>query len=196
MRKKPDLKKFFKEANRAFLNQDYKKALFYYSLILKQDPDNKEARIGALLSDLANEESDEATVLYDYYQSLKKEKNSDAEKIIEDIINSHDLTVEQISKFITEEDNEIEEGISYSDFKKHIENRGSFKRAFEDIMFSTKVIIYEKKDFLDFLEDLIENGFEEMALSYLEDATVLYPADTKIREIFEKIKPMNSHHEN
>jgi len=195
MRKKPNIKKFFKEANKAFLNQDFKKAIFYYSLILKQDPGNKEAKIGILLSDLAQEESDEATVLFDYYQTLKSEKNEDAEEIIEEVIKNHDLTLEQISKFLTQESDEIEDGISYSDFKKHIEYRGSFKRAFEDIMFSTKVIIYEKSDFLDFLNSLIENGFDDMALSYLEDATLLYPTDNKIREMLNKIKPINQHHD-
>ncbi|WP_281951947.1 hypothetical protein [Nitrosophilus kaiyonis] len=193
---KKEFKKLFSKANRAFLNGDYKKAIFYYSLILKQDPENREAKIGILLSDLATEENDEANVLYDYYYSLKKEKNKDAEKIIEDIINSHDTTLDQISKFINEDNEEFEEGISYKDFKKHIEYRGSFKRAFEDIMFSTKVIIHEKKDFLDFLEELIDNGYEEMAMSYLEDASSLYPTDTKIREMFEKIKPRIDHHEN
>lgn len=186
---KREINKLFKEANRAFLNGEYKRAIFYYSLILKKDPDNKEAKIGILLSDLATEESEEATVLYDYYYSLKNEKDKDAEKIIEEIINSHDLTMDQISKFLNDEPVEYEEGISYNDFKRHIEYRGNFKRAFEDIMFSTKVIIDDKKDFLDFLEDLIENGFEEMAINYLEDATALYPADMKIKELFEKIRP-------
>ncbi len=196
MRKGLSLKRLFKEANSAFLNGDYKKAIFYYSLILKQEPENKEAKIGILLSDLAQDESDEAIALYDYYQVLKKEKKSVAENIIEEMINSHDLTVEKISKFLEDEITEIEDGITYSDFKKHIENRGSFKRAFEDIMFSTRVIISQKEDFFDFLEGLIDNGFDEMALTYLEDATVLYPTDRKIRQILEKIKPVNNHHEN
>ncbi len=46
--------------------------------------------------------------------------------------------------------------------------RGSFRVAFEDIMFSTKVAIENKEDFYDFVTKLIDNGFENTAYTYLE----------------------------
>ena len=195
MRKK-ELKRLFSRANKAFLSGNYLKAIYYYSIVLKQDPNNKEAKIGILLSDFASEEKEEANALFDYYYALKKEKNKNAEKIIEDIINSRDNTLNVISKFINDDFEEFEYGISFKDFKKHVKYRGSFKRAFEDIMFSTKVIINEKRDFLDFLRQLIDNGYEDIAIGYLEDVSTMYPVDKKIREIFEKIKPKIKHYEN
>ena len=48
------------------------------------------------------------------------------------------------------------DAIKYEDFKKLIESRGSFRIAFEDIMFSTKVAIENKEDFFDFVDKLIE----------------------------------------
>ncbi len=195
MRKKYSKKMLLKKANKAFLNGEYKKAIFYFSLVLKQEPQNKEAKIGVLLSDIALEGNDDALSLYDYYLLLKEEKNERAEKIIEDLIETTDNNIEMITNIFNDNLIELEEGISYEDFKTLIKSRGSFKRAFEDIMFSTKVIISDKRDFFDFLEALIDNGFDKMALTYLEDASMLYPSDSKIFELFEKIKPVDIHND-
>jgi hypothetical protein len=56
------------------------------------------------------------------------------------------------------------DAIRYEDFKKLlIESRGSFRIAFEDIMFSTKVAIENKDDFYDFVTKLIDNDFNTTA---------------------------------
>ncbi|WP_200763205.1 hypothetical protein [Nitrosophilus alvini] len=187
----------FNKAVEYFMNGDYQNSLFCYSLILKEYPEDKEARIGALLCDMAMESATEAHALFDYYTVLKEEdEEGNAEEIIEDLIDSFNTDSEKINRLLKNTQNfdvDMEDGINYNDFKMLIEDRGSFRRAFEDIMFSTRVIIEEKKDFIDFLEQLIKNGFDEMALSYLEDAYTIYPADEKLQELFEKIKPMTNH---
>ncbi|MCD8477191.1 MAG: hypothetical protein LRY68_04160 [Sulfurospirillum sp.] len=81
-----------------------------------------------------------------------------------------------------------ENGIKYEDFLTLIESRGSFKEAFEDIMFSTKVIISKKEDFVDFLSKLIENGFREMSLNYLESAVTLFPNDEQLLSLIKKVQ--------
>ena len=81
-----------------------------------------------------------------------------------------------------------ENGIKYEDFMALIESRGSFKEAFEDIMFSTKVIISKKEDFVDFLAKLIENGFIEMSLNYLESAVTLFPNDEQLLLLIKKVQ--------
>jgi hypothetical protein len=82
---------------------------------------------------------------------------------------------------------DYENAISYEDFQSIVSQRGDFKRAFEDIMFSTKVIISEKKDFINFLESLVSNGFDEIALNYLESASSIFPSSKKIRDLFDKL---------
>ncbi|MBN2832720.1 MAG: tetratricopeptide repeat protein, partial [Campylobacterales bacterium] len=79
-------------------------------------------------------------------------------------------------------------GIKYEDFLTLIESRGSFKEAFEDIMFSTKVIISKKEDFVDFLSKLMENGFVEMSLNYLESAVTLFPNDEQLLSLIKKVQ--------
>ena len=54
-------------------------------------------------------------------------------------------------------------------------------------MFSTKVIITEKEDFVDFLDKLIEHGYTDMALSYLESALGAYPSDEPLRKLLKKL---------
>ena len=54
-------------------------------------------------------------------------------------------------------------------------------------MFSTRVIITEKEDFLDFLDKLIEHGFSEMALTYLENALSVYPTDKLLTKLLKKL---------
>jgi hypothetical protein len=82
---------------------------------------------------------------------------------------------------------ELEDGILYKDFKALIDEGESFKETFENIMFSTRVIITQKEDFVDFLENLIEHGFAEMALSYLENALSVYPSDILLRKLLRKL---------
>lgn len=187
MKKDNSNKTLLKKAAQAFMNGEFKKAMFYYSSVLKNEPDNKEAKIGIILSDIASEGNIEAQEIFDYYIALKEENDENSEKVIEDFIESIDRDSDFIPNIATINMYDMEDAILYSDFKQLVKSRGDFKQAFEDIMFSTKVIINKKDDFLNFLNDLIDNGFEEMALSYLEDAAKLYRADPKIYRLFEKL---------
>ncbi|WP_286336192.1 hypothetical protein [Hydrogenimonas cancrithermarum] len=178
-------------AENHFYRGDYDEALRMYGLLLKDFPELQEARIGAILSDIAYENDEEAQALFEYYQVLKGEENEDAEQIIEEMIGSLDDALEKISDLLDGSlfaRDETINGISYADFKELVELRGSFRRAFEDIMFSTRVVITEKEELLDFLQQLVENGFNEMAMRYIEGAAVAYPGETRIQDLIEKIK--------
>ena len=54
-------------------------------------------------------------------------------------------------------------------------------------MFSTRVLITSKEDFIDFLDSLTQNGFEDMALSYVESAINSFPNDERILSIFRSL---------
>jgi len=55
-------------------------------------------------------------------------------------------------------------------------------------MFSTKVIIRDKKDFIGFIIDLSEGGFRDMALEYLDNASNTFGDDQAIYSLYEKIE--------
>ncbi|NPA29746.1 MAG: hypothetical protein GXO33_06150 [Epsilonproteobacteria bacterium] len=189
--KETQLQKRLELAENSFYRGEYEEAMRHYGLVLKDHPDSKEAKIGAILTDIAIENDEEGQALFEYYQVLKSEENEEAEAIIESMIDSFDGTLEKISQILEGALNlkeEPTEGIGYEDFKELVALRGSFRRAFEDIMFSTRVVITEKEDLLDFINRLVDNGFDEMALRYIEGAAVAFPAEEKIRELIDKLK--------
>jgi hypothetical protein len=71
----------------------------------------------------------------------------------------------------------MEDGVEYKDFLQLCKNKESFKKALEDIMFSTKIIIHKKDDFIDFVNLLIENDYRDLALNYIENALQYYPTE-------------------
>ena len=85
---------------------------------------------------------------------------------------------------------EYSDGIRYSDFLDLVKSRGNFKKAFEDIMFSTKVVITDKDQFIDFVTRLAEEGFDEMALNYLDATTSLFGDDQDVLALYNVVKGM------
>ena len=173
-------------AEREFLKGDYNNALRSYGLILKDYPALDEAKIGVFLSDLGVESEEEAQALFDYYQVIKDEQEN-AVDIIDGMIDNLDSSRKQIQELLldpVEEQVEYSDGIRYSDFLALVESRGSFKKTFEDIMFSTKVVITNKDEFIDFVKQLSHEGFDEMALGYLDASTHLFGNDQDVLALY------------
>lgn len=178
-------------ANDSFNKADYAQALRHYALVLKDYPNSKEAYNGAILAEMAMSGEVSAVALFDYYEVLRSENAEEADLIMSEILSSMDGTLDEIAQIIStpmKQRIELENGISYAEFKMLVEEEGDFKRIFENIMFSTRVIITEKEDFLDFLEALLAHGFTEMALSYAESALSVYRNDVKLNRIFEMMQ--------
>lgn len=177
-------------AENEFLEGDFKKALRSYGLILRDNPTLDEARVGVYLSDLGSESQDEAQALFDYYQIIKDEKEN-AVDIIDGLIDSLDSTKHNLQELLldpVEEQVEYGDGIRYSDFLALVESRGSFKKTFEDIMFSTKVVITDKDEFIDFVTKLSQEGFDEMALGYLDATAQLFGDDQDVLALYNVVK--------
>jgi len=177
-------------AENEFLQGNFKKALCSYGLILKDHPKLDEAKIGVYLSDLGSDSKDEAQALFDYYQIIKDEKEN-AVDIIDGILDSLEHTKHNLKELLLdpiEEQIEYGEGIRYNDFLALVENRGSFKKTFEDIMFSTKVIITDKDEFIDFVTKLSDEGFDEMALGYLDATSHLFGNDQDVLALYNVVK--------
>ena len=186
----PDL--LLERAEREFLEGDYQLALQTYGLLLKDYPTLEEAKVGVYLSDLGIESDEEAQALFDYYHIIKQERENAAD-IIDGLIESLSTTKMQLSELLVDpvqEQVEYSDGIRYSDFLDLVKSRGSFKKAFEDIMFSTKVVITDKDQFIDFVTRLAKEGFDDMALNYLDATTSLFGNDQDVLALYNVVKGM------
>jgi len=182
--------RLLQRAEEEFLQGDFHMALQMYGLLLKDYPGMDEAKVGVYLSDLATESAEEAQALFDYYQLIKEERENAAD-IIDGLIESLASTKTQLNELLIDplqEQMEYGEGIRYSDFLDLVKSRGSFKKAFEDIMFSTKVVITDKDQFIDFVTRLAEEGFDEMALNYLDATTSLFGNDQDVLALYHVVK--------
>jgi len=178
------------QANDSFSKAEYKTALEKFARVLQNYPNSKEAYNGVILSEMAMSGESGAEALFDYYEILKEDDKEQADIIMSEILQNMDGSLEKLGEVFADPIRarlEFEDGILYSDFKKLLDEGGEFKETFENIMFSTRVIITQKDDFVDFLERLIEHDFSEMALTYLENALSVYPSDTILRKLLKKL---------
>lgn len=177
-------------ANESFSKSDFEQALRSYALVLKDYPNSKEAYNGAILSEMAMSGESGAEALFDYYAVLREDDAEQADLIISEILETMDGTLEQLGDIITQPLKErlaFEDGILYEEFKEIVDDEGDFRRIFENIMFSTRVIITEKEDFVDFLDKLMQNNYHEMAMSYLEGALAVHPNDKQLRKLLRRL---------
>lgn len=184
------MKDFKINAIKLYEKADYKESLLQYSLFLKEEDEDKEAKLGVLLCDLAFENEDQSKILYSYYKNLRT-KVTNAEDVMFNIIETLDDNIQVLNRYVSENSKESllsADAIIYEDFKDLIESRGSFKRAFEDLIFSTKVLIDNKDDFKDFISQLIDNDYFEMSYIYLEMAIATFPYEKGFKNLFSKLQ--------
>lgn len=177
-------------ANESFTKENYEQALRQYAMVLQDYPESKEAYNGAILAEMAMSGEASAEALFDYYEVLREENAEQADTVIAEILQSMDGTVEQLSALFSDPLRnrlEYEDGILYDDFRQLVAEQGDFKTIFENIMFSTKVLITEKEEFMDFLTQLNRHGYQKMAINYIETALAMYPNDEQLRGLLRDI---------
>ncbi|MDQ1298547.1 MAG: hypothetical protein QG558_1086, partial [Campylobacterota bacterium] len=187
--------KTLSQANNFFLAGQYADAIREYSFALEANPLSKEAYNGAILADMAIGGENGAEALFDYYTILRGEDAEQADIVISEILETMDGTLDQLGSLFDDTMKQrmvYEDGIMYKEFKELIQDDSDFNRIFENIMFSTRVIITEKEDFVDFLDNLIDHGYKEMALGYLESALGVYPNDKQLRNLLRRLAKGNT----
>lgn len=179
------------EANSLFLQRKFKEALFLYSQLVSNFPKNKEYKIYALFCDIASEDEAKALSLFDYFCVIKEENLEEAIRYVDDIVSAYDGDIDKMMKLLKDLSTttvDLLDAIRYDDFKKLIKSRGSFRVAFEDIMFSTKVAIENKDDFYDFVTKLIDNDFNSTAYTYLDGFNEYFNYDKEIEKLYKKLE--------
>jgi tetratricopeptide (TPR) repeat protein len=185
-----NIKKTLEKAHGFFTAEKYDKAIFLYAQVVSLYPTNKEYQLYCIFCDIASENSQKGQSLFDYFAVAKEEDYENAVKYTMDTINAYDGNNDKMMDILnnfSEQITQTLDAINYKDFEKLIKQRGSFKIAFEDIMFSTKVAITSKDEFFEFVNQLIDNKFEKIAYNYLDGFNEYFKYDKQIMELYNKL---------
>ncbi len=184
--RKVNINRLLTRAEEQFSLGKYESAMTTYGLLLREYPTHSDAKIGAFLCDIGLESGDEAQALYDYYQIIKEEQQENATEVMRDLIDTLDITKDQIGKLLAPDEDKIDyqDGISYRDFLKFVEKRGNFNRAFEDVMFSTRVILKSKDEYIEFIRELIRRGQDSLAEQFLDSMSSSFEKSQEIYELY------------
>ena len=188
------IEELLKQAHSYFSAKQYDKALFLYAQVSSTDPKNIEYQIYCLLSDLGFENDKKAQSLFDYFIVAKDENFNDAVTHVQDVITAYDGDNEKmmnVLKDMSHTNVEALDAIEYKDFQELVQSRGSFKEAYQDIMFSTKVAITSKDDLIDFIDKLIENNFSNTAYTYLDGFNEFFSYDEELTALYKKLERKN-----
>ncbi len=182
-------KKYKKLAIETFESERFSLALKFFSLVLKYDSEDYDAKIGAVLSDYAKEDKIDAMSLYDlYYTSIKLgESKENTYNVIIELLEQNNSFLDDLLNSLENFTASIENGVEYKEFLEIAKQKNSMREALEDIMFSSKLIIDSKEDMMSFIELLYKHNFKEEAMTYLENAITIYPADDYFEEKFKQI---------
>ena len=183
-----------KQAHSLFAAKQYDQALFLYSQVIVDEPTNTEYQIYCLLCDIGFENDPKAQSLFDYFIIAKDENFDEAVNHIKDIVSAYDGDNEKIAELLREISHTSVESlnaIEYKDFMNLVQSRGSFKEAYQDIMFSTKVAITTKSELVDFINQLIENNFNKTASIYLDGFNQFFSYDEELTKLYEKLERKN-----
>ncbi|TLE16316.1 hypothetical protein LS72_003395 [Helicobacter apodemus] len=149
----------------------------------------------SMLADMALEHEEEARALFEYYQVTKTKNNWQAEESIIEMIGNFDKNLCELSMVIQSiQDIDIDknDGILYKDFKE-LEKDIGFKEAFEDLMFSSKIIFTNKNDFLYFVKNLVKFGYEDIAMNYFENSGSFLFFDRDFLNFYKEILQNRKH---
>ncbi|NOZ90066.1 MAG: hypothetical protein GXO60_02140 [Epsilonproteobacteria bacterium] len=186
---KISISRLLTRAEEQFSLGEYNSAMTTYGLLLKENPTDIDAKIGAFLCDIGIENGEEAQALYDYYQIIKSEQDNASETMI-NLISTLDSTKDQIAQLLSpmlEEKIDYQDGISYRDFLQFVDDRGDFSKAFEDVMFSTRVILKGKEEYIDFISQLIDKGQDKLAEEFLDSMSSSFGQSQDIYELYYKL---------
>ena len=176
-------------AEEQFTLGKYEHALTTYGLLLKEYPTDSDVQIGVFLCDIGMESGEEAQALFDYYQIIKNEQE-DAGEVMVNLLSTLDTSQERVHELLNLDVDKIEykDGIGYQEFLQFIDERGDFQRAFEDVMFSTRVILKNREEYILFINALIEKGQKELAIQFLDSLGTAFEKDQEIYALYHKLK--------
>lgn len=133
------------------------------------------------LCELAKQDEDGVTSLFElYYSGIIENQEKNLATIIEIIEKTSYAQIPHISS---------DTGISYEDFCEIVRQNGDFNATFESVIHSTRIVISNKKSLVDFISRLIDGGYTELAVKYIEDTSSIIA--NELETLAQKLKAKN-----
>lgn len=170
------------KAIKSIRKREFNIAGFFISLELEKNPKDQELIFLSLLCSIAKKSPDDAYAIFEVY---------DAEDDKDDFIN-----VDTLEKMLSYEEYLLEElfadfkdddGIYFRDFMNILNKNSDFKKVYENIKTSTKLLISSKEDFKTFLDLLVQNGYKDVSLEYAQTALIFFPLDNFFKDLIIKL---------
>ena len=169
--------------------KDFKNARSLFSLAYRDDSTSLDAKVGILLTSLPENLENEIVSLYEFYNVMKSFDKESSYEMIESLCDSFENAEIDLLENIYNTHAYIEEfGISYEDLKDILKNEKDKKKVLQAVFFSTKLLIDNKDDFFDFVDLLVEYGYKELAIGYIDYATNFFPNDEKLSQLAQKLR--------
>lgn len=168
-------KELRKSAIKAFKKHDFNRAIALFSLAYEKDKSH-ESLLFIELCRLAKDDEDGVVSLFEIYSDdLRKNQSKNLKSVIEIVESTNHKTNQHLNNT---------NGISYEDFMNIANNTGDFRKTFENIIHSSKIIISSQSELANFIENLIENDYLDLAIYYLEDPKI----NINLRHLVDKLK--------
>ena len=172
-------KKFKQKGYEAFKELNFDLAKNYFSFAINST-NSEEIIFLVSLCEIAKDNFDDANMLFEFYLFLLKENRDMSE--LGEILTS-------IESKVYEANYSKADAITFDELQEVVASGVDFKDALSAVMTSTKLIIKDSDNFLDFILSLLDNGLEESAISYFETFLEIHGSyDKKTELIARKIK--------
>jgi 5'-3' exonuclease len=156
------------EANKHFINQNFDLAYKLYSMVLSQDPEDEDAKIGMLLCDLSSYSPKKAIKLFKKYEKGSID--------MQELLNESEL-------FSQEEKIEMLNGVLYRDIKEKLNN----KIFIQNLIMSAPILFLSKDEILEFIDILNEYDMQQIAFEYIEKIEPQINSIIDISEIYNRL---------
>lgn len=163
-----------------FRKRYFKEASALFSLAHQLNP-STEILYFIDLCELAKQDEDGVTSLFELYcTGIIENQEKNLATIIEIIEKTSYAQIPHISS---------DTGISYEDFCEIVRQNGDFNATFESVIHSTRIVISNKKSLVDFISRLIDGGYTELAVKYIEDTSSIIA--NELETLAQKLKAKN-----
>lgn len=175
MTQKMSQKELRKSAIKAFKKHDFNKAIALFSLAYEKDKSH-ESLLFIELCRLAKGDEEGVVSLFEIYSDdLRKNQSKNLKSVIEIVENTNHKTKQHLDNA---------NGVSYKDFISIAKQTGDFRKTFENTIYSSKIIISSQHELANFIENLIENDYLDLAIHYLEVTKI----SINFRHLVDKLK--------